>query len=70
MAIKHTDSCLQKAGDEEPIFVLRAQDILAPYCVRYWAERAIYEGVPANKIDEALELADKMEEWPNRKIPD
>jgi len=78
MATKHTDTCLQKAGDEEPIFVLRAQDQFAANIVRYWAKiyRENHEahGTFNVKIEakyvEALELAEKMEQWPTRKMPD
>lgn len=30
-------SCLNKAADDEPVFVLRAKDPLASKVVRYWA---------------------------------
>jgi hypothetical protein len=36
MATKLTDQCLAKVGDDEPIFVLRAQDAFAPIVVRVW----------------------------------
>ena len=70
MATKSTDTCLQKAADDEPIFVLRAQDMLAPDLVRDWATRARATGCPSYKCDEALALADRMEAWPKRKYPD
>lgn len=80
MATKHTDTCLQKAGDNEPIFVLRAQDITAPGLVRMWAilarERAKDQRTGAvskaldAKLQEAEELAQAMEKWPRRKVPD
>lgn len=63
MATKHTDTCLQKAGEAEPIFVLRAQDQLAPIVVRKWVELARKAGTPGAKLDEALSLANAMEEW-------
>lgn len=37
--INRIDSCLNKAGDLEPIFVLRANDELASEIVRVWASR-------------------------------
>lgn len=73
MADKHTDTCLQKAGDNEPIFVLRAQDTLAPEVVRTWAAIANSKGVPFEKVGEALNQAARMEEWAASnasKIPD
>lgn len=81
MATKYTDTCLQKAADDEPIFVLRAQDLLAPGVVRHWAElycitqhgseHLLTAGDCTDpKVREALALADKMEQWPTRKLPD
>ena len=63
MATKHTDSCLQKAGDDEPIFVLRAQDRIAPMIVRAWAREAQARGCYPEKVEEAHRLADLMLEW-------
>lgn len=63
MATKHTDSCLLKAGDDEPIFVLRAQDRLAPHVVRHWAKLAEASGTPSAKVEEARALAELMTDW-------
>lgn len=63
-------SCFEKAGDDEPVFVLRAKDVLAPEVVRDWAERARSAGVNPDKIVEALNVADKMELWQDKHIPD
>lgn len=38
MGLKTNDACLQKAANDEPIFVLRAQDITADILVELWAE--------------------------------
>jgi hypothetical protein len=73
MGTKRTDSCLQKAGDDEPIFVLRAQDELAPDIVSEWANRALAHGSPIAKVQEARELARRMREWQAEhivKVPD
>ncbi len=62
MSNKHTSQCLQKAGDEEPIFVLRAKDPTAPSTIRKWV--ADNEGIqPAEKLKQALELALEMDGW-------
>lgn len=79
----------------EEVFVLRAQDALAPQVIRAWA-RALQGQIASKcevpdethtdyefainynkKIDaqtakaqEALDCADRMEQWTNRKIPD
>lgn len=65
-------SCLNKAADDEPIFVLRANDELANGIVWEWASRyfkaksaqpgGITEKQRA-KYQEALALADQMLEW-------
>lgn len=66
------DSCLNKASDDEPIFVLRANDKDAPDAVREWAikyrlrKEALEEwGLlrVRNKYEEAFALAIQMEEW-------
>ena len=78
MGFKATDECLKKIADDEPLFVLRAQDVTAPVLVRFWATivQAQYkkEGrtIPA-KVKEAEVLALQMEEWQKAhtaKIPD
>jgi hypothetical protein len=66
--------CLGKAADDEPVFVLRAQDTFAPKVVEAWANAvdaassAIVsgtEGVDAtrSKIKEARALAHQMRAW-------
>jgi hypothetical protein len=70
MATKHNSVALTRAGDQEPIFVLRAQDMLAPTLVRQWADEAERNGCPKQKVDEARDLAGAMEQWPSRKFPD
>jgi len=62
--------CYDKAGLDEPIFVLRAQDVLADEVVAFWASRARENGVSAEKIREARECAVAMQKWPGRKNPD
>lgn len=61
---------LGKAADQEPVFILRAQDLLASEVVRFWADRALVSGCLLSKVQEAYDLAVKMEQWPNRKVPD
>lgn len=72
--LANPNGCLGKAADDEPIFVLRAKDALAPLVVRMWAELAEYHGQPAEnnaftaKLEEARELANKMIMWQNEHI--
>lgn len=73
--------CFAKAAMDEPLFVLRAQDKLAPGMVRQWAEKLrqhhIKAGTSGKKLAaaiakhaEALEIADAMDAWHTRKIAD
>lgn len=62
--------CLGKAADDEPIFILRAQDMLAADLVDQWAIRAKSWGCPEAKVQEAKELANRMRRWTPRKYPD
>lgn len=60
MGLKADDKCLAKAADDEPIFVLRAQDKSAPAAVRRWAS----DNKPTldrEKYEEAHALAKEME---------
>lgn len=65
--------CYIKAAGDEPLFVLRSQDKLAPEIVREWAYRALAAGVPEDKVAEARRCADDMEDWQithRSKVPD
>jgi hypothetical protein len=62
--------CLGKAADDEPVFILRAQDMLAADLVFKWAVEAQALGCPWDKVREAKDLAQQMREWPQRKNPD
>lgn len=73
MATRATCRTLQKVGEDEPIFVLRAKDILAPSVINFWCDLAQEAGVPEEKIDEAQRCEDAMRAWVNRhgaKVPD
>ena len=63
-------SAVEKADPDEPLFVLRGQDILAPEIVREWAHRLRVSGGDAAKVIDALNIADRMEEWQVKKLPD
>jgi hypothetical protein len=70
------EGCLGKAHDDEPVFVLRAQDCHAADLVEKWAIWASVS-VPAidtdrvgKKVGEARQIADFMRRWPIHKNPD
>lgn len=67
---------LAKAGDDEPVFLLRAQDNLAADLVDQWAIQASV-AIPniggsdlGHKVAEARLIADTMRRWPIHKNPD
>jgi len=65
--------CLGKAEPEEPVFVLRGQDMLAPGAIRHWATQAMQAGVSWAKIQEALDCAMAMDAYQiehKHKFPD
>ena len=64
------EGCLGKAGDDEPVFILRAQDALAAGLIEAWAEEAEARGCPSSKVQGALLIAAAMRRFPNRKWPD
>lgn len=74
MGYKGNDSCLAKVPEDEPIFVLRAQDRLAPATVRLWADLVdLFAGGPTEKTTEARKWAAEMEFWQRQhgtKVPD
>lgn len=70
--------CWDKAAEDEPLFVLRGQDMLAPALVREWARQFAVHAA-AQDIDaagwlpkflEAMQVAHQMEQWPGRRLPD
>jgi len=62
--------CLGKAADDEPVFILRGQDILASRLVQMWANEARLRGCPEEKVEEALALSAAMKAWRPQKLPD
>jgi hypothetical protein len=58
---------------DEPCFVLRAQDKLAPDAVRAYAdlvETAVGGREGEDRAEALRTRADEMEAWPTRKLPD
>ena len=66
-----TSPHLDKIAPDEPIFVLRAQDVTAPAAVEAWIKLAEVAGAPPEKLAHAHLHAQAMREWPGRKkVPD
>ena len=61
--IEDPESCLNKAADDEPLFVLRAKDLLAPAVVRTWIAFARLHGCSDAKLAHASELVNAMLKW-------
>lgn len=55
--------CYGKAEPDEPIFILRANDPIAPMVVRLWAAQYWQQGGKKEKVDDARAVADAMEAW-------
>jgi hypothetical protein len=62
-------ACYDKAGEDEPLFVLRAQDRLSADLVRIWALRAEQGGTKPEIVEEARRVAAEMDAWPFHKHP-
>lgn len=59
-----TASCLNKAADDELLFVLLARDAAAPPTIRFWCSERIRLGknvASDQQIQEALSCASNME---------
>ncbi len=71
MSTKHDSTCLSKAADDEPIFVLRAQDKTATEAVQAWIDVNIYSlGFSHPKILSAQQTITDMMAWKKRRYPD
>lgn len=63
------DSCLNKAKDNEMLFVLRGQDMTSPQVILEWI-KVNFNHLPEDKLNEAFNCALKMKETKGRKMPD
>jgi hypothetical protein len=64
---------LGKIPEDEPVFLLRASDLLAPDTVRHWADALAEAGGDDNLIQLALAHANAMDLWQAEhgfKLPD
>lgn len=64
------EGCLGKAADDEPVYILRAQDVHAADLVE---KEVIWMGAgntPEGKIENARVVMEAMREWPIHKQPD
>lgn len=63
------DSTLNKAKDDEMLFILRGQDVTAPRTIMFWIAANIHNASDA-KLRDAFECALEMKKTSNRKSPD
>jgi hypothetical protein len=59
--------------NDEPVFLLRARDTVAPEIVRYWADMVQSKGGEASLCDRVRDWADEMEQYGRdhgNKVPD
>lgn len=59
-----------KIPEDEPVFLLRAQDSVAADVVRYYAAKAEATGASPEFVQKARDHATKMDAWPVKKVPD
>ena len=71
LEIAKSNSCLNKADADEPLFVLRANDPIAPMVVRIWASLSSQMGAhDRDKTCNAFHAAQDMEAWYRRMYGD
>lgn len=62
-----------KIPEEEPVFLIRGQDVVGPNAVLHWAELAESQGANVDIVQSAREQALRMRDWQRlnvAKIPD
>ena len=74
MAIKRDEiadpnSCLNRAADDEPIFVLRGKDPLFAKIVEEWAARSALAGLHDDRFREAFRYAQWARIWRKEHFP-
>lgn len=63
------DSTINTAANDEPVFVLRARDLVASTTVAYWEFCARNRGVPEDKLERADRQRRAMEAWLDKRLP-
>lgn len=56
--------------EEEPVFIIRGQDVVAGDAVRAWADLAEAVGADPALVERARTWAERMDAWPVKKAPD
>lgn len=68
------EGCLGKAKDDEPVFVLVGDDMLAVSTIQYWLHRMMmFKHASSVKVDDANETIKAFQVWGGKhgtKVPD
>lgn len=56
--------------EDEPVFLIRGQDVHAAAAVRDYACRVEAAGGDAELVRRSFEQAERMDAWPKKKAPD
>ncbi|MBN9441144.1 hypothetical protein [Bosea sp. (in: a-proteobacteria)] len=65
-----TNGTTRQIPVDEPVFLIRGQDVVGGDAVRAWAALAEAEGASPDILKAAREHAMKMDAWPKKKVPD
>ncbi len=65
--LNNSNSCLQKADDDEMLFILRAQDVTSPKVVLLWIAENI-DHLSNSKAREAFNCALTMRQHKGRRV--
>jgi hypothetical protein len=61
---------LETIPEDEPLFLLRGRDQIGVPLVVQWAIHAEAKGVNQPKLRDAMDIADAMDRYPIKKLPD
>lgn len=56
--------------EDEPVFLIRAQDANSGEAVRDYAVRALRSGASPELVQRCFDHAKLMDAWPKKKVPD
>lgn len=67
--LRNPDSTINQAEDDEPVFVLRARDVVATVTIGWWIWCARHRGVPDEKLARAENQLHAVEMWLDKRLP-
>lgn len=66
----NTNGTYRTIPADEPVFLIRGQDLVGAAAVRAWADLAEAAGSPPDILAMARGHAEKMDAWPKKKVAD